>query len=223
MVEAKNICKSYMTRKGPREVLKKISFRIHKGDRLGILGCNGAGKSTLIQVISGAELPTSGTIKRTMSVSWPLALQGGFVGHMTGTDNLRFISRVYNVDFKQALEYVKDFSELGSYLYEPVNTYSSGMRARLAFAISMAVDFDCYLIDEISAVGDKRFNNKYKEALFDEKGDRSLIMVSHFYGVIQEYCNKVAVLDQGHLAVFDDPKEAMAVYDRVLAGQQITF
>lgn len=142
---------------------------------------------------------------------------------MTGTDNLRFISRVYNVDFRQALEYVKDFSGLGTYLYEPVQTYSSGMRARLAFAISMAVDFDCYLIDEISAVGDKRFNKKYKDTLFNEKGDRSLIMVSHFYGVIQEYCNKVAVLDQGRLAVFDNPKEAIALYDRVLAGQQITF
>ena len=223
MVEIKHIWKTYPTRRGPRDILKDICFSIQKGDKLGILGCNGAGKSTLIRIISGAELPTSGEIVRGMTVSWPLALQGGFVGNLTGTDNLRFICRVYDVDYDQAFRQVADFSELGRYLDEPVRTYSSGMRARLAFAISMAVDFDCYLIDELSAVGDRRFNKKFKDVLFGEKGDRSLIMVSHFYGVIQEYCNKVAVLDQGRLALFEDTKEAIATYDRVLAGQHITF
>ncbi|MCA1945518.1 MAG: ATP-binding cassette domain-containing protein [Desulfovibrio sp.] len=223
MVEIKHIWKTYLTRRGPRDILKDICFSIQKGDKLGILGCNGAGKSTLIRIISGAELPTSGEIVRGMTVSWPLALQGGFVGNLTGTDNLRFICRVYDVDYDQAFRQVSDFSELGHYLDEPVRTYSSGMRARLAFAISMAVDFDCYLIDELSAVGDRRFNKKFKDVLFGEKGDRSLIMVSHFYGVIQEYCNKVAVLDQGRLALFEDTKEAIATYDRVLAGQHITF
>lgn len=223
MVEIKHIWKTYPTRRGPRDILKDICFSIQKGDKLGILGCNGAGKSTLIRIISGAELPTSGEIVRGMTVSWPLALQGGFVGNLTGTDNLRFICRVYDVDYDQAFRQVSDFSELGHYLDEPVRTYSSGMRARLAFAISMAVDFDCYLIDELSAVGDRRFNKKFKDVLFGEKGDRSLIMVSHFYGVIQEYCNKVAVLDQGRLALFEDTKEAIATYDRVLAGQHITF
>lgn len=223
MVRLHNICKKYPIRSGVRKILDNISFTLQKGNKLGILGCNGAGKSTLIRVVSGAELPSSGRVERKMSVSWPLALQSGFAGNITGVDNLRFICRIYGVPFDETLQKVEEFSELGVYMREPLSRYSAGMLARLAFAISMSVEFDCYLIDEISAVGDKRFNEKYKRMLFDEKKSSSLIMVSHFYGVINEYCDQAAVLDQGRLHQFEDIKEATKFYDNVLAGKNITF
>ncbi len=223
MITVKNITKYYKTRKGPRLVLDDVSFSLQKGQKLGILGCNGAGKSTLIRIVGGIEKPTSGTIVKHMSISWPLAFQGGFSGGMTALDNLRFICRIYNVPFDEALPRVEKFSELGFYLREPVATYSSGMRARLAFAISMAVDFDCYLIDEVSAVGDRRFNEKFKNELFDAKRNSSIIMVSHFYGVIKEYCDIVAVLNNGKFLLFNSPKCAIDYYDEALKAKTITF
>jgi len=206
-----------------KPVLKNVSFSVQRGEKLGILGCNGAGKSTLIRIIGGVENPTSGTVTREMSMSWPLAFQGGIVGSLSGIDNLRFICRIYNVDYQTALKSVEEFSELGSYMYEPIKTYSAGMRARLAFAISMTVDFDCYLIDEISAVGDKRFNEKFKERLMDKTHNRSVVMVSHFYGVIREYCDTAAVLNSGILTVFDDVKDAIEYYESTLKVKNITF
>ncbi|MDQ7830301.1 MAG: ATP-binding cassette domain-containing protein [Desulfovibrionaceae bacterium] len=223
MIRIKELCKSYRTRRGPRQILKDITCTVHKGEKLGILGCNGAGKSTLIRIIGGIENPTSGSVTRTMSVSWPLAFQGGLAGGLSGLDNLRFICRIYQVDFVAARASVEEFSELGNYLQEPVKSYSAGMRARLAFAISMTVDFDCYLIDEVSAVGDRRFNEKFKNRLLDKTRDRSIIMVSHFYGVLREYCNRAAVLDAGVLRVYDDIKDAIHNYEQILYGKTITF
>jgi len=223
MIRIDHLCKSYPTRNGMKSVLKNVSFSLQRGEKLGILGCNGAGKSTLIRIIGGVENPTSGTITREMSMSWPLAFQGGIVGSLSGNDNLRFICRIYNVDYNTALKSVEEFSELGSYMYEPVKTYSAGMRARLAFAISMTVDFDCYLIDEISAVGDKRFNIKFKERLLNKTDNRSIIMVSHFYGVIKEYCDTAAVLHSGNLTVYDDVKKAIDYYEDCLQTKQIVF
>lgn len=223
MIQINNLCKSYITRRGRKTVLDNISFTLQKGEKLGILGCNGAGKSTLIRIIGGIEHPTSGSVTRSMSVSWPLAFTGGLAGGLSGMDNLRFICRIYEVDFDSALDYVEEFSELGNYLYEPVKNYSAGMRARLAFAISMTVDFDCYLIDEVSAVGDRRFNEKFKSRLADKTNDRSVIMVSHFYGVIKEYCNQAAVLDSGVLTIFPNVKDAIKHYEGILYGKKITF
>ena len=148
-------------------VLDDLNLTIHLGEKVGILGCNGAGKSTLIRLISGAELPTSGSIQRGMSISWPLAFSGAFQGSLTGLDNLRFICRVYGVDFRPRVDYVEEFSELGHYMREPVKTYSSGMRARLAFAISMSIEFHCYLIDEVLAVGDAEFQRKCLDVFAD--------------------------------------------------------
>jgi len=223
MIRIEKLCKSYVTRRGPKQVLKNITCTVHKGEKLGILGCNGAGKSTLIRIIGGIENPTSGSVTRTMSVSWPLAFQGGMAGGLSGLDNLRFICRIYQVDYDAALASVEEFSELGNYLQEPVKSYSAGMRARLAFAISMTVDFDCYLIDEVSAVGDRRFNEKFKNRLLDRTHNRSIIMVSHFYGVLREYCTRAAVLDSGVLRVYDDIKDAIHNYEQILYGKTITF
>ncbi|MBB5509963.1 ABC transporter ATP-binding protein [Paraburkholderia atlantica] len=212
MIELEGICKDYHTRQGHRRVLDRINLRVRRGEKIGILGRNGAGKSTLIRMISGAELPSAGKIRRDMSVSWPLAFGGAFQGSLTGMDNLRFICRVYGADAKAAEPFVQDFSELGYYLREPVKSYSAGMRARLAFAISMAIEFDCFLIDEIVAVGDSRFHAKCHHELFERRRDRSLIIVSHDPGYIREHCDHAAVLRQGNLHTFDHIDEAYAFY-----------
>jgi capsular polysaccharide transport system ATP-binding protein len=212
MIALHNLVKTYHTRVGRRTVLNGVSLTVSKGERVGILGRNGAGKSTLIRMISGAEPPTAGRIQRNMSVSWPLAFGGAFQGSLTGMDNLRFVCRVYGTDPKQAEPFVQEFSELGSYLREPVKTYSSGMRARLAFAISMAIEFDCFLIDEIIAVGDSRFHAKCHHELFEKRRDRALIIVSHDVGYVSQHCDRAAVLLNGQLHDFSDVGEAHAFY-----------
>lgn len=212
MIFLENVVKRYNTRGGERTVLDCISLRVGKHEKLGILGRNGAGKSTLIRLVSGAELPTCGSIRREMSVSWPLAFSSAFQGSLTGLDNLRFICRVYGVTTEDKIGAVEEFSELGNYLYEPVKAYSSGMRARLAFAISMAVEFDCFLIDEVIAVGDARFHDKCHVELFEKRVDRAMIIVSHSPAYIRAHCDRAAVLSEGRLVSFDDIDEAFDHY-----------
>ena len=212
MIEIAHVFKRYPTRSGDVTVLNDVNLTIQPGERIGILGRNGAGKSTLIRLISGAERPSGGSIQRHMSVSWPLAFGGAFQGTLTGLDNLRFICRIHGVSTEDKIPFVQEFSELGRYLYEPVKSYSSGMRARLAFAISMVVEFDCFLIDEVVAVGDARFNEKCNVELFEKRRDRAMIIVSHQASYMREHCTRAAVLDKGKLQVFDDIDQALAVY-----------
>lgn len=216
MIVLENITKRYSTRQGSRLVLDNINFTIHPGEKIGILGRNGSGKSTLIRLISGAELPTSGHIHRGMSISWPLAFTGGFQGSLTGLDNLRFICRIYGADIESAIPRVEDFSELGIYLGEPVKKYSSGMRARLAFAISLAIDFDCFLIDEVVAVGDSRFHQKCEIELFEKRKDRAMIIVSHQPEQIVSHCDRAAVLHDGKIHCFDDVTHAYEFYQAAI-------
>lgn len=208
MIVVKNLCKQYATRRGFKTVLNNVNFSLDRGEKIGILGRNGAGKSTLIRLISEIEKPTSGSIIRNMSISWPLAFSGAFQGSLTGMDNLRFICRIYRADIEKTKKYVENFAELGDYLYEPVKKYSSGMKARLAFALSLSIEFDCYLIDEVIAVGDARFTEKCKQELFENKKDRALILVSHNMNAIKSYCDKAMVLDAGHLYQFNTIDEA---------------
>lgn len=212
MISLNGVTKTYGTRSGPVSVLRGVNLSIGPGERVGVLGRNGSGKSTLIRLISGAELPTSGTIHRGMSVSWPLAFGGAFQGSLTGYDNLRFICRIYDVDPAETVGFVEEFSELGIYLREPVKSYSSGMRARLAFAISMVIEFDCFLIDEIIAVGDARFHEKCKVELFAKRGDRAMIIVSHDDKYIREHCHRAAVLLNGELHETTGLDEAFELY-----------
>lgn len=212
MIEIANLIKRYPTRGGDVTVLDEVNLTILPGERIGILGRNGAGKSTMIRLISGAERPSSGSIRRDMSVSWPLAFGGAFQGTLTGLDNLRFICRIHGVSTEDKIAPVQEFSELGRYLYEPVKSYSSGMRARLAFAISMVVEFDCFLIDEVVAVGDARFNEKCNVELFQKRRDRAMIIVSHSENYVREHCTRAAVLSKGKLQAFGDVEEALAVY-----------
>lgn len=212
MIVLNNVTKHYSTRKGTRAVLNNINLTIKKGEKIGILGRNGSGKSTLIRLISGAELPTSGNIQRDMSISWPLAFTGGFQGSLTGLDNLRFICRIYGADIESVRPRVEEFSELGIYLGEPVKKYSSGMRARLAFALSIAIDFDCFLIDEVTAVGDSRFHQKCNVELFEKRKDRAMIIVSHQPEQIVAHCDRAAVLHNGAIHCFDEVAHAYEFY-----------
>jgi capsular polysaccharide transport system ATP-binding protein len=216
MMALQNVTKAYPTRAGSSVVLNRINLTVQPGQKLGILGRNGAGKSTLIRIISGAEKPTSGRVVRRMRVSWPLAFTGGFQGSLTGVDNLRFICRVYGARFSEALPFVEEFTELGKYLQEPLRTYSSGMRARLAFAISMAVDFDCFLIDEVITVGDSRFHEKCHVELFEKRRDRALILVSHEPHYIHKYCDEACVLDSGRLFSFTSKDDALEFHHQSL-------
>jgi capsular polysaccharide transport system ATP-binding protein len=213
MISIESVTKKYHTRHGEVTVLKDVSLKVQRSEKVGILGRNGAGKSTLIRLISGAERPTSGLIRREMSVSWPLAFGGAFQGTLTGLDNLKFICRVYGTSAEDKIESVQEFSELGRYLREPVKTYSNGMRARLAFAISMVVEFDCFLIDEIVAVGDARFAAKCQHELFEKRRDRAMIIVSHSPDYVRAHCERAAVLVDGHLHSFADVDAALAFYE----------
>lgn len=217
MIQLENISKTYHTRSGKVPVLKNVNLTVREGERLGVLGMNGAGKSTLIRLVSGVERPTAGRIQRDMSISWPLAFGGAFLGMLTGLDNFRFISRLYNVDPEEKIDFVREFAELGPYFNEPLKNYSSGMRARLAFAISMAVEFDCFLIDEIVAVGDARFQEKCNYELFERRGDRAFFIVSHHADFIRKHCNTAAVLIEGHLHHYASIDEAYAAYNAHLA------
>jgi ABC-type polysaccharide/polyol phosphate transport system ATPase subunit len=212
MIELRNVSKVYPMVSGSRTIFENVNLTIRPGERVGIVGRNGAGKSTLIRLISGAEKPTTGVVNRSMSVSWPLAFSGGFQPGLTGADNLRFICRIYGVDFRPRLEFVHKFSELGAYLNEPVAVYSSGMKARLAFAISMVIEFDCYLIDEVIAVGDEGFREKCEVELFQNRRDRAMIIVSHSFRYLRAHCNRFVLVNEGRMEEYDDAEEVRIAY-----------
>lgn len=209
---ATGITKEYHTQLGLRRVLDGISFEVKKGEKIAILGRNGAGKSTLVKIIGGVEQPTSGTLDRSMSLSWPLAFGGGFEPSMSGMDNIRFISRVYNAPLRETIEFCDDFAELGKLLFLPVRTYSSGMRARLAFALTLAIEFDCMLIDEVISVGDQRFHNKCHDELFVKRKHCGMILVSHDINIVKEFCSKALILKDGQGRAFDDIELALEIY-----------
>ncbi|MEY3703939.1 MAG: hypothetical protein RLZZ561_1559 [Pseudomonadota bacterium] len=213
VIRCENIRKSYRTGHGRQEVLKGINLTVHPGERFALLGRNGAGKSTLIKLIGGVEMPSGGHITRNMTNSWPIGFNGGFQGSLTGYDNARFIARIYGTSFSEVREFVEDFTELGGSLKMPVKTYSSGMRARLAFALSLAIEFDCYLIDEVILVGDQSFQRKCHYELFEKRADRSMIIASHDMHTIRDTCNRALVLHDGIGTCYDDVGEAIRLYD----------
>jgi len=213
MISAIDVTKDYLTEGRFHRVLSNISFTVAKGEKLALLGRNGSGKSTLIRLVGGVERPTRGTIKQTMSVSWPIGLAGGLHGTLTGNDNMRFIARIYNKPFAEVKAYVDDFAELGRFLSEPLRTYSTGMRARFMFALSLAIDFDCYLIDEVIAAGDQRFQRRSHEELFEKRADRAMIHASHVGEMVRAYCSRALVLHRGRGKVFADLDLALDIYN----------
>lgn len=212
MISCENLRKSYPAGHARNEVLKGINLSISKGDRVALLGRNGAGKSTLIKQIGGVELPDSGRIVRTMTTSWPIGFNGGFQGSLTGYDNARFIARIYGHKYTDIREFVEEFTELGEALRRPVKTYSSGMRARLAFALSLAIEFDCYLIDEVILVGDAKFHRKCHDELFEKRGDRAMVIASHDMQIVNEVCDRAVILRDGVAHEFSSVEQAIAVY-----------
>ena len=212
MLVLENVWKAYHTRAGVKQVLQGVNMVVHPGDAVGILGRNGAGKSTLLRIFAGVEMPTVGRVWKDMSVSWPLASGIGVQSSLTGADNARFIARIYDLDYRVTRQFVDDFAELGSQLAEPVKTYSSGMRARLAFALSIAIEFDCYLIDEVIMVGDQRFFRRCQEELFEKRSDRALIIVSHDMGFIRQVCDRGSVIHDSRLHLCGSVDEGVEFY-----------
>lgn len=215
MILLKGINKYYQTRHGKRVVLNGINLTINAGDKVGILGRNGSGKSTLLNIISGAELPSSGQVIKNMSVSWPIGLSGGLQGTLTGLDNLRFLCRIYDKPFEDRKLKIEEITGLGRYLWEPVATYSSGMKAKLGIGISMLIDFDCYLVDEALSVGDKAFQMKYKDEIDRYRADKALLLVSHHENHIKLHCNKVFILTNGKILEYADIDEAIFLYNKL--------
>lgn len=215
MISVRNLRKVYRVHGRTQVVLDELNLDLPRGHKLAVMGRNGAGKSTLIRMIGRVELPTSGTIEHGMRVSWPLGFGGAFQGSLTGIDNTRFISRIYQMNFETVRAFVEEFAELGEHLYKPVKTYSSGMRARLAFALSIAIDFDCYLIDEVILVGDHRFHARCREQLFDRKNERALIIASHDTGLLTEICDSAMILKDGRATYYKNVAEAANAYQQL--------
>ena len=218
MIEFRNVSKYYKMSKGKNVVLDNVSFKFPEKQNIGVLGVNGAGKTTLLRLISGSEYADSGKIIRKGKYSWPLGFAGSFHPTLTGIENLRFACRIYDSDIKYVTEYVKDFSELGKYIDEPIKTYSSGMRSRLAFALSMAIDFEVYLVDEIMGVGDKGFQRKCKEAFEAKREHSSIIMVSHNMDTVRDYSDVAILLTGEKLEIHDDVDHAIDVYNKLSNG-----
>ncbi|HOV03894.1 MAG TPA: ABC transporter ATP-binding protein [Hyphomicrobiales bacterium] len=221
MIVFENVTKQYSLKRGRTTILDDATFAFPRGKSMAILGINGAGKSTMIRMIAGTEPPDRGRIRRNgLRVSWPLGFSGGFHGSLSGRQNIRFASRIYDSDPRQVEAFVEDFSELGKHLDAPVRTYSSGMRARLAFGLSMAIDFDVYLVDEITAVGDARFKSKCQNAFADRHDVSDVLMVSHSADTVKKYCDSGCILHDGEMQFFETLEEAVDVYNALLKSLQ---
>ena len=215
MISIRNLYKRYHNHYGSDWVLRDINLDIPQGVSVGLLGPNGAGKSTLLNLVAGMDTPNRGEVIRNCRVSWPIGLRGGFQLSMTGRQNVKFVARVHGSseeEIARIVEYVEDFAEIGKAFDEPVRTYSSGMSSRLGFGLSLAFDFDVYLSDEATAVGDRIFKQKAKQVFLDRIGRASLIMVSHAEGMLRELCSAGILMRNQGLIWFDDIEEAIDAY-----------
>ncbi|SDY47676.1 capsular polysaccharide transport system ATP-binding protein [Jannaschia faecimaris] len=210
MIEFRNLTKVFRLSGRSKVVAQNINQVVPSGVAVALLGSNGAGKSTLLQMIAGTIRPTSGVIRSTGSISWPVGFAGSFHGDLTGSQNARFLARIYGVDTDELVAFVDDFAGLGTHFHLPFRTYSSGMRSRLAFGISMAIDFDTYLVDEITAVGDQAFRTKSSRIFRDRLHRSGAVLATHSMSQARELCDAVAVLDRGQLHYFDDIEDGIA-------------
>lgn len=217
MINITNLTKSYRTPSGRHYVFKNINIIIPDNKSVALIGRNGAGKSTLLRLIGGIDRPDSGYITSNKTISWPVGLSGGFQGSLTGRENVKFVARLYagKNDLKYKVKYVEDFSELGKYFDMPIKTYSSGMRSRLGFGLSMAFDFDYYLVDEVTSVGDAKFRKKCSDIFDSKRHSSSFIMVSHSLNSLKEYCECAIFVGRDRCAYYyDDIDEAIQVYKK---------
>lgn len=212
MIRLVNLSKSYRTPAGRKIITDNANVTFPTGRAIGLLGRNGAGKSTLMNMIGGLVKPDSGTIERTGTISWPVGFAGSFNRDMTGAQNTKFIARVYGVETDELAAYVEDFAELGVHFHAPVRSYSSGMRSRLAFGVSIGIPFDTYLVDEVTSVGDAAFKRKSRLAFVDRMKTSGAVFVSHSMRQLRKFCDSGAVLEAGQLKFYDDIDEAIAVH-----------
>lgn len=216
MIELQSITKSYRTNQGRTYVFRDLSVVIPEGRNVAIIGRNGEGKSTLLRLLGGQDRPDSGKIVTNKTISWPVGLSGGFQGSMTGRQNVKFVARVHGAEgamMKDVLQYVEEFAELGNYFDLPVNTYSSGMRGRLAFGLSLAFKFDYYLVDEAMSVGDAHFKRKATAEFKNRIKQANLLLVTHGMSQVRALCDMVLLLKDGILTRYDDIEEGIAAYN----------
>jgi len=215
MIKIKNLTKSYRTPKGRHYVFKNLNIELPENKSIALIGRNGAGKSTLLRMIGGIDRPDKGEIITNKTISWPVGLSGGFQGSLTGRENVKFVARLYakKNDLNDKIKFVEDFAELGKYFDMPIKTYSSGMRSRLGFGLSMAFKFDYYLVDEVTAVGDARFKNKCAELFNEKKLESNFLMVSHSLASLGQYCSAAILIKKDNIVeYFDDIDEAISEY-----------
>ena len=218
MIVLENATKFYKTKHGKKYILKNVSMTIPEHTNIGILGVNGAGKSTLLRMLGGIDFPNSGRIYSNKTFSWPMGLAGGFQGSMTGRQNVKFVCRVFSKseeEIKTIIEFVKDFSELGDYFDMPIKDYSSGMKSRLSFGLSLAFDFDYILIDETLSVGDTRFKKKSKEALMRKIETSNVLMVSHSMNDLKNICDAGIVVNSGNIEYYENIEDAIKEYNKL--------
>jgi capsular polysaccharide transport system ATP-binding protein len=218
VLKVRELGKIYYADSGPRRLFSRLNFNLGRGERIALLGRNGQGKSTLIKILGGVVAPTEGSVHWTMTASWPLGFAGGFQGGVTGYDNICFIARIYDRPIERTLALVEEFAQLGRQLADPVKYYSAGMRARLSFGLSLAIEFDCYLIDEVISVGDALFRDKCERELFGERADRAFVIASHDLAFLRSHCNRALVIEAGRAKLFDDLDLAIDIYESLCDG-----
>ncbi|EIK8036528.1 TPA: ABC transporter ATP-binding protein [Escherichia coli] len=217
MIKIENLTKSYRTPTGRHYVFKDLNIEIPSGKSVAFIGRNGAGKSTLLRMIGGIDRPDSGKIITNKTISWPVGLAGGFQGSLTGRENVKFVARLYakQEELKEKVEFVEEFAELGKYFDMPIKTYSSGMRSRLGFGLSMAFKFDYYIVDEVTAVGDARFKEKCAQLFKERHKESSFLMVSHSLNSLKEFCDVAIVFkDDNAVGFFEDVQEGVDEYKK---------
>lgn len=219
MIKLDRITKSYLLSGGKRHfVFKDLSFIFPEGANIGLIGPNGAGKSTLMNILGGIDIPDKGRVITNKSISWPVGLSGGLQGSLTARDNVKFVSRVYGYTGKEMQEkvrYVEEFAEIGEYFDQPIKTFSSGMRSRVTFGLSMAFDFDYYLIDEAGAVGDANFRKKSMSVYEEKLKSGNVILVSHNMNEVRSLCDHIVLISGGKAEVFDNIEEGIGMYEEV--------
>jgi capsular polysaccharide transport system ATP-binding protein len=223
MIELHNLTKSYPTAHGRKYVFRDLSFKLPSGSGVGLIGRNGAGKSTLLALLAGLDTPDHGEVVTDQRISWPVGLGSGFQGSLSARDNVRFVCRVFGAtgaEKREKIEYVEKFAEIGDYFDLPMRTYSPGMKSRVAFGISMAFEFDYYLIDEVMAVGDPIFRKKAGAVFREKLATAGVILVSHNHKDIKDFCSTVVFLNNGHAAVYDDVDEGLAAFQELLKASQ---
>lgn len=210
-----NITKSYLTTSGRKYIFRNLSMVVPPDRNIGLIGRNGAGKSTLMRLLSGVDSPDSGVVRTDKSISWPVGQSGGFQGSMSARDNVKFVCRVYGYvgeAMREKIRYVQEFADIGTWFDEPIRTYSSGMRSRVAFGLSMAFDFDYYLIDEVMAAGDNSFRVKCEEVFREKLGKSKIFLTTHNMKEVERLCDMVLLVDNGKLVIYEDVAKGIEAY-----------